>query len=65
VTTSLKNIITRLNTLPAKEQNAIAELLNEELAWQKSYDKSKKKLSALAAEAVAEYSKGKTRPMNL
>jgi len=60
VTTALKNILTSLNALPAKEQNAIAGLLKEELAWQKSYDKSQKKLSSLAAEALGEYGKGKS-----
>jgi hypothetical protein len=65
MTTALKNIFSRINSLPVKEQNAIANLLKEELAWQKSYDKSQKKLANLAAEAVGEYSKGKTSPLNL
>jgi hypothetical protein len=65
MTTALKNIFSRINSLPAKEQDAIATLLKEELAWQKSYDQSQKKLSSLAAEALGEYKKGKTQPMNL
>lgn len=65
MTTALKNILAKITTLPAKEQDAIAHLLKEELAWQKSYDKSQKKLSALAAEALEEYHKGKTKPMDL
>lgn len=59
MTTALKNIFSKLNSLPEEEQNAIASLFKEELAWQKSYDKSQKKLSSLAAEAHGEYKKGK------
>ena len=65
MTTALKHILAKIDALPAKEQNAIALLLKEELAWQKSYDRSQKKLSQLAAEAVAEYGKGKTKPLSL
>lgn len=65
MTTALKNIFEKINTLPVKEQNAIANLLKEELAWQKSYNRSQSQLSSLAAEALEEYHKGKTRPMNL
>jgi hypothetical protein len=65
MTTALKNILSRINELPSKEQDAIAILLKEELDWQKSYDKSQKKISQLAAEALSEYSKGKTQPLKL
>lgn len=61
MTTALKNIVSKINHLPAKEQNAIAQLLADELAWQKSYKNSQPELATLAAEAVAEYKKGKTR----
>ena len=65
VTTALKNILSKIGDLPAREQNAIAVLLKEELAWQKSYQKSQKKLEQLASEAMIEYGKGKTKPMQL
>lgn len=65
MTTALKNIVAKINDLPAREQNAIAALLKEELAWQKSYSRSQPQLSSLAAEALAEYRKGKTQPLNL
>ena len=65
MTTALKNIVEKINNLPASEQNAIAGLLSEELIWQKSYAKSQQQLSSLAAEALEEYRKGKTKPMNL
>ena len=65
MTTALKNIFSKINNLPAKEQNAIAGLLSEELAWQKSYANSQQQLSSLAAEALEEYRKGKTKPMDI
>ena len=65
MTAALKNIFEKINNLPASEQNAIAVLLAEELTWQKSYAKSQHELSSLAAEALAEYRKGKTKPLNL
>ena len=65
MTTALKNIVEKINHLSAVEQNAIGGLLAEELAWQKSYDRSQQQLSSIAAEALQEYKKGKTKPMNL
>ena len=65
MTTALKNIFSKINSLSSKEQNVIASLLSEELAWQKSYAKSQQQLSSLAAEALSEYKKGKTKPLDL
>lgn len=65
MTTALKNILSRVSALSTEEQNAIAVLLKEELAWQRSYEKSQKKLSLLAAEGLAEYQKKKTKPLDL
>jgi hypothetical protein len=65
MTTALKNILARINKMPAAEQNAIAELLGEEIAWQKSFKGSQKELDWLAEEAIAEYKKGKTKPLKL
>jgi len=65
MTTALKNIVSKINHLPVKEQNALALLLAEELAWQRSYNKSQPQLSSLASEGLVEYKKGKTKPMNL
>jgi len=65
MTTALKKIISKLDKMPLSEQNAIAALLNEELAWKKSFDNSQEKLSALATEALGEYKKGKTKPLSL
>jgi hypothetical protein len=65
MTTTLKNIISKINKMPVSEQNAIASLLHEELAWKKSFENSQEQLGMLAAEAVAEYKKGKTQPLRL
>jgi hypothetical protein len=65
MTTALKNIFTKLGKMPVAEQNAIAALLKEELAWADSFSKSQEQLSDLAAEALVEYKKGKTQPLKL
>ncbi|MGQ0829602.1 MAG: hypothetical protein ACT4ON_14525 [Bacteroidota bacterium] len=65
MTTALKSVIAKINKMPVAEQNAIASLLNEELSWKKSFDNSPDELQSLAAEAIVEYKKGKTRPFNL
>ena len=65
MTTALKKIISKLNKMPVAEQNAIASLLNEELAWKRSFEGSQNELSSLAAEAIIEYKKGKTLPFKL
>ena len=65
MTTALKKAITKLDKMPAVEQNAIARLLNEEFAWQKSFDNSWDELQFLATEALVEYKKGKRLPLNL
>jgi hypothetical protein len=65
MTTALRNIFSRITKMPAKEQDAIAGLLEEELAWQKSFSKSQKELEILASEALGEYKKEKTQALNL
>ena len=65
MTTSLKKAIEGLNKLPSTEQNAIAELIVEELTWKTSFEDSQDFLSTLASEAEAEYKAKKTKPMKL
>ncbi len=65
MTLALKKIFAKLNRMSVLEQNTIASLLNEELAWKKSFDNSSNELQTLAAEAITEYKKGKTLPLNL
>ena len=64
MTTSLKNVFSKINRMPVREQNAIAELLIQELEWDKSFSKSQQQLSWLASEALEEFRKGKVKPMN-
>lgn len=65
MTVALKNIIAKINQMPIAEQNAIASLLNDELSWKKSFKDSQNELLSLASEALVEYKKGKTRPLDL
>lgn len=65
MTAQLKKVFTQIETLPATEQNALAVLLSEELKWKKSFSDSTRKLESLANEALAEYKKGKTLPLDL
>ncbi|MEO8148163.1 MAG: hypothetical protein ABI723_11020 [Bacteroidia bacterium] len=65
MTIALKKVITRINRLDEKEQDAIAEMLSKELDWDKSYKESQPQLANLAEEALAEYKAGKTQPLRL
>jgi len=62
---ALKKVVEKAGKLPAKEQNAIAELINDELGWEESLEKSKNQLSKLAEEALEEYKKGNAKPLEL
>ena len=57
----LKEIIAKVEQLKDEDQRAIAKLLEEELAWDKSLQSSQDQLSNLASEAVEEYRKGNTQ----
>ena len=61
MTASLKSVFEKLNKLPSEEQNSIADLLSQELAWQNSFYKSQNQLALLAKEAKEEYKKEKTK----
>ncbi|MGZ3862081.1 MAG: hypothetical protein ACXVPN_06470 [Bacteroidia bacterium] len=65
MTTALKKVFSKLDKMPMAQQNAIASLLNEELAWQQSFENSQDELLSLASEALTEYKKGKTKVLNL
>lgn len=65
MTTSLRSVITKIGKLSVAEQNAIAEMLSEELQWEKSFSSSQNELLMLAGEAMAEYKSGKTKPLKL
>ena len=68
ITELLEQAITKLKTLPASEQDAIATLIFEELEdevlWDRTFKQSQDALAFLAAEAMAEYQAGKTQPLD-
>lgn len=68
MTQLLKKAFDEVSKLPEQEQNDFAAWLLEELAseqrWADLFAKSENKLSQLAAEALAEHRKGKTRVLD-
>jgi hypothetical protein len=68
MTKLLEQVIAKLKTLPATQQDAIATLILEELEderlWDEAFSHSKDKLAYLAAEAMAEYRAGKTQELD-
>ena len=61
----LKKAIERAEKLPNKEQQIIAQLIVDEISWDKTLEDSEKKLTSLAQEALREYKKGVTKPFEL
>ena len=63
----LEQALQEVAKLPAAEQDAVAAILLEELAseqrWAESFARSQDKLSKLAAEALADYKAGRTKPL--
>gem|GEM_PF-3274755 len=57
----LEKVIGNLNKLTSTEQDAIAELIEDELLWDVSLEKSLRVLSKLADEALKEHHAGKTK----
>jgi replication fork clamp-binding protein CrfC len=68
MTQLLKKAFKEASKLPATEQNALAKWLLEELEaekkWELMFAESEDILDKLADEALAEYKKGKTRPLD-
>jgi hypothetical protein len=69
MTTLLKKAFDKVSKLPQSEQEAIAALILDEIAseqkWDELFAKSQDKLSQLADEALEEFKKGKTKPLDL
>lgn len=67
MTQLLEKAIREVAKLPDSEQDALAEILLQELAaedrWTKSFDMSQFLLERLATEALAEHAEGKTKPL--
>ncbi len=68
MTELLEQAIARLKALPAKEQEAIAtiilEELEDEIRWDETFAKSQDFLALLASEAMIEHRAGKTQELN-
>jgi hypothetical protein len=62
---SLKKVIAKAEKLPAKEQKMIAQLIEDELSWDETIGGTKGQLTKLAEEALEEYKKGKTKPLDI
>jgi len=65
MTTKLQEALSQLDKLPSKLQDEMAEMILDELNWQRTFDQSQNKLSNLAQEALTEYKSGKTKPLDL
>ena len=68
MTELLERAITRLKTLDAGEQDAIASMileeLEEELRWDEAFSRFPDTLAKLAASAMAEHHAGKTQELD-
>jgi hypothetical protein len=67
MTKLLEKALEEVAKLPASEQDAVAALLLDELAfeqrWAASFATSQDTLGKLAEEALAEYNAGRTKPL--
>ena len=61
----LKTLWNELDDLPESFQEKIAELIEDDIHWQKQFEASKEKLKRLANEAKQDYHNGKTFEMPL
>ncbi|UBF26830.1 hypothetical protein K9N68_02225 [Kovacikia minuta CCNUW1] len=68
MTELLEQAISRLKSLPAREQDEIAAIILEELEdearWDATFAKSQDVLAGLASEAMTEYRAGKTQELD-
>lgn len=64
MTAQLEKVIIKLQQLPEDEQNAVAQLIEDELLWDLSLTNSHSLLEKLADEALAEFKAGKTKPVD-
>jgi len=69
MTKLLEEAIKAITQLPAKEQDAMASLILEEIAaeqrWDEAFAKSEIQLAQLAEEALTEFKQGKTKPLDI
>ncbi len=60
----LKKALDKANQLPDNQQKALAELILNEIEWERSFQSSSEKLSSIAKEALLEYKDNKTKPLD-
>jgi len=64
---ALNSAVAEATKLPPEEQDILAAILLEEIAseqrWSRSFAKSEHVLESLAAEALADFKAGKTKPL--
>jgi hypothetical protein len=61
----LKKAIEKVERLSEADQKLIAGLILDEVNWNYTFAQSEPKLINLAEEALQEYKKGKTKPLDL
>ena len=61
----LKKAIEKADRLSEQDQKMIAKIINDEISWEEKFAGSQSKLSFLAKEALDEYKKGDTKPLDL
>lgn len=61
----LKKAVEKAEKLSEKEQKIIAQLIIDEINWDKSLTESSSTLDNLSSEALEEYKKGRTKPLQL
>lgn len=67
MTTLMKKLIDQLQKLPEEEQDSVAAFLLEEVnterRWDELFDNSQEELSRMADEAIEEFERGETKPL--
>ena len=67
MTELLEKAFAEASKLPPEEQDFLARMLLDDLAseelWEQSFSRSQDELSRLAGEALAEYERGETKPL--
>jgi hypothetical protein len=68
MTKLLKQILEQASRLPEEEQDSLAAILIEEMAdearWAKAFERSQGALEKLAQEALEEFRRGETTPLD-
>jgi hypothetical protein len=69
MTELLEEAIAKVQQLPPSEQDAIAQLILDELAdeqqWNQAFERSQEALSRLAAQVRADIQAGKVKPLGM